>query len=128
MFGSPDTTPGGLALKFYASVRIEMKKLETKKKGDEVIAHVIRAKVVKNKVAPPFKTAKFTMVFGKGIFCYDQIIDMAVEKKIVEKSGGFFKFNGETYHGIDKLKTYLHENKDILKEIQNKIMEARNDL
>ena len=125
MFGSPDTTPGGLALKFYASVRIEMKKIETKKSGDKEIAHVIRAKIVKNKVAPPFKTAKFTIVFGKGIFCYDQIIDMAIEKNIIEKSGGFLKLNGETYHGIDKLKNYLHENKDTLQEIKNKIQEEK---
>ena len=123
MFGNPETTPGGLAMKFYASVRMDVRKIQTIKKGDEVIGTRVRIKVVKNKVAPPFKIAEFT-INAEGIDNLGSIIDMAVEKNIIEKSGAFLKYGGVVIgQGQEQAKAALEEDtklKDkIVKEVYN---------
>ena len=125
MFGSPETTTGGNALKFYASVRIDIRRTGTIKKGDEAIGNETKVKVVKNKVAPPFKTAEFDILFGEGISREGEIIDMGVNARIIEKSGAWYAYNGEKIgQGRDNAREFLRENPDLAHEIENKIRES----
>lgn len=119
MWGNPETTPGGLALKFYSSVRLDIRKIESVKKGDEVVANRVRVKVVKNKVAAPFKQAEFEITFGKGVDRFGYLIDMGIEEKIIEKSGAFFSFKDvKLGQGRDNVKQFLEENPKIADEIE----------
>ncbi|GHT25151.1 DNA recombination/repair protein RecA [Endomicrobiia bacterium] len=124
MWGSPETTPGGLALKFYSSVRLDIRRIESIKKGDEILGNRVRVKVVKNKVAAPFKQAEFEIIFGQGIDKLGYLIDMGVNDGIIEKAGAFFSYNGERLgQGRDNVKTYLSENSAVAGEIEAKIRE-----
>jgi recombination protein RecA len=125
MFGSPETTTGGNALKFYASVRIDIRRTGTIKKGEEAIGNETKVKVVKNKVAPPFKTAEFDILFGEGISREGEIIDMGVNARIIEKSGAWYAYNGEKIgQGRDNAREFLRENLDLAHEIENKVRES----
>ena len=122
MFGNPETTPGGRALKFYASVRLDIRRIENIKQDGEVIGNRTRVKVVKNKVAPPFKEAEFDILYGEGISKEGSILDLAVNLDIVEKSGAWFSYNGAKIgQGRENVKKYLKENPKILAEIEQKI-------
>ena len=124
MFGSPETTTGGNALKFYASVRIDIRRIGGIKKGDEVIGNETKVKVVKNKVAPPFKDATFDILYGEGISRLGEIIDMGVQAKIVDKAGAWYSYNGEKIgQGRDNTREFLRENPDSAYEIENRIRE-----
>ena len=122
MFGNPETTPGGRALKFYASVRLDIRRIENIKQDGEVIGNRTRVKVVKNKVAPPFREAEFDILYGEGISKEGSILDLAVNLDIVEKSGAWFSYNGAKIgQGRENVKKYLKENPKILAEIEQKI-------
>lgn len=122
MFGSPETTTGGRALKFYSSVRIDVRRIESLKKDGEFIGNRVRAKVVKNKVAPPFRQAEFDLMYGEGISKEGCILDMGVEAEIVRKSGSWFNYGEERLgQGREAAKKSLHENPDVRNEIENKI-------
>ncbi|HEX7888471.1 MAG TPA: recombinase RecA [Ramlibacter sp.] len=124
MFGSPETTTGGNALKFYASVRLDIRRTGTIKKGEEAIGNETKVKVVKNKVSPPFKTAEFDILFGEGISREGEIVDMGVQHSILEKSGAWYAYNGEKIgQGRDNAREFLRENPDLSREIENKIRE-----
>ena len=123
MFGNPETTPGGKALKFYASVRLDVRKADTLKDGAEIVGNRTKVKVVKNKLAPPFKTAEFDIVYGKGISQSGCILDLAVAANIVEKSGSWFAYNGEKIgQGRDNAKNYLSANPAVMEEIKNRLL------
>jgi len=125
MFGNPETTTGGNALKFYASVRIDIRRIGSIKKGEEVIGNETRVKVVKNKVAPPFKTADFDILYNEGISREGEIIEMGVNHRIVEKSGAWFAYKGEKIgQGKDNAREFLKENPAVAEEIEKKIREA----
>ena len=125
MFGNPETTPGGRALKFYASVRLDVRKTETLRNGTDVIGNHTRVKVVKNKVAPPFKEAEFDILYGKGVSSEGCILDLAVENNIVDKSGSWFAYKGNKIaQGRDAAKTYLVEHPDIRAEIETLVRES----
>jgi recombination protein RecA len=122
MFGSPETTPGGRALKFYSSVRLDIRRIESIKDGAEVVGNRTRVKVVKNKVAPPFRQAEFDIMYGKGISREGSLLDMAVEMGIVKKSGAWFTYEGEQLgQGRENAKNYLSENTEIMVEISEKV-------
>lgn len=124
MFGNPETTTGGRALKFYASVRMDIRKIENIKQDGEVTGNRVRVKVIKNKVAPPFREAEFDVLYGKGISKEGNILDMAVNLDIVEKSGSWFSYNGERIgQGRENAKRYLIEHPDMLKEVDQKVRE-----
>jgi len=125
MFGNPETTTGGNALKFYASVRLDIRRTGNIKKGEEVIGSETKVKVVKNKVAPPFKTAEFDILYGEGISREGEIIDMGVEARILDKSGAWYAYNGEKIgQGKDNAREFLRENPYIAREIENKVRES----
>ena len=125
MFGSPETTTGGNALKFYASVRLDIRKSTAIKEGDEIIGNQVRVKVIKNKVAPPFKKAEFDLMFNEGISRVGEILDLGVEKGILTKSGSWFSYEGtKLAQGRDAAKNVLRDNPDLAEEIENKIMEV----
>src|SRR6476469_4074897 len=125
MFGNPETTTGGNALKFYASVRIDIRRIGSIKKGEEVIGNETRVKVVKNKIAPPFKTADFDILYNEGISREGEIIEMGVNHRIVEKSGAWYAYKGEKIgQGKDNTREFLRENPAIAEEIERKIREA----
>ena len=125
MFGSPETTTGGNALKFYASVRLDIRRTGSIKKGDEVIGNETKVKVVKNKVAPPFKTADFDILYGEGISRQGEIIDLGVNARIVDKSGAWYAYNGEKIgQGKDNSREFLKENPELAREIENKVRKA----
>jgi len=125
MFGNPETTTGGNALKFYASVRIDIRRIGSIKKGEEVIGNETRVKVVKNKVAPPFKTADFDILYNEGISREGEIIEMGVNHRIVEKSGAWYAYKGEKIgQGKDNTREFLRENPAMAQEIEQKIREA----
>ncbi len=125
MFGSPETTTGGNALKFYCSVRLDIRRTGSIKRGEEVIGSETKVKVVKNKVAPPFKTAEFDILYGEGISREGEVIDLGVEAKIVDKSGAWYAYKGEKIgQGKDNAREFLRENPDIALEIENKVREA----
>ncbi len=122
MFGNPETTPGGRALKFYASVRLDIRKIENIKTDGEVVGNRARVKVIKNKVAPPFREAEFDIVYGKGISKEGNILDIAVNLDIIEKSGSWFSYNGERIgQGRENVKQYLSEHPDMMNEVEKKI-------
>ena len=124
MFGNPETTTGGRALKFYASVRLDIRKIENIKQDGEVVGNRARVKVIKNKVAPPFREAEFDIVYGKGISKEGNILDMAVNLDIIEKSGSWFSYNGEKIgQGRENVKQYLHNNPKIMEEVEKKVRE-----
>lgn len=127
MFGNPETTPGGRALKFYASVRLEVRKLEALKKGAEVIGSRVRAKVVKNKVAPPFRQADFDILYGEGISREGSILDLAVDLKIISKAGAWYAYGDERLgQGRESAREYLKEHPALAEEIEKKIRETVN--
>lgn len=122
MFGNPETTTGGRALKFYASVRLDIRKVENIKQDGEVKGNRVRVKVIKNKVAPPFREAEFDVVYGEGISKAGNILDMAVNMDIVEKSGSWFSYNGDRIgQGRENVKKYLQDNPEILKDVEEKV-------
>ena len=124
LYGNPETTPGGRALKFYASVRIDVRKGEPIKDGGDIIGNRVKCKVVKNKVAPPFKTAEFDMLFGEGISKLGEIIDCAVEFDIIKKSGSWFSYDDmKIGQGKDKVKDFLKENAEVCAEIEKRVRE-----
>ena len=125
MFGNPETTTGGNALKFYASVRLDIRRIGSIKKNDEVIGNETRVKVVKNKVAPPFREAIFDILYGEGISRQGEVIDLGVQAKIVDKAGAWYSYNGERIgQGKDNAREFLRENPDIAREIENRIRES----
>jgi recombination protein RecA len=125
MFGNPETTTGGNALKFYASVRLDIRRIGSIKKNDEVIGNETRVKVVKNKVAPPFREAIFDILYGEGISRQGEIIDLGVQAKIVDKAGAWYSYSGERIgQGKDNAREFLRENPDIAREIENRIRES----
>jgi recombination protein RecA len=122
MWGNPETTPGGLALKFYSSVRLDIRRIESVKKGEDILGNRVRVKVVKNKVAAPFKQAEFEIMFGQGVDRFGYLIDMGVNDGIIEKAGAFFSYNGDRIgQGRDNVKIYLSNNPNIANEIEAKI-------
>ena len=124
MFGNPETTPGGRALKFYASVRLDIRKVEILKQDGEVVGNRAKVKVVKNKVAPPFREAEFDIVYGKGISREGNILDLGVNLELIEKSGSWFSYNGDRIgQGRENVKRYLEENPEVANEIEKKIRE-----
>ncbi len=125
MFGSPETTTGGRALKFYASVRMDVRRTESLKQGGEVIGNHVRVKVVKNKIAPPFKEAEFDIMFGKGISREGDILDLAVKENIIEKSGAWYAYNGSKIgQGRENAKIYLKEHPETSAQVEIKVREA----
>jgi recombination protein RecA len=125
MFGSPETTPGGRALKFYSSVRLDVRKIENLKDGTEVVGSRTRVKVVKNKVAPPFRQCEFDIMYGKGISKEGSLIDVGVDLEIIKKSGAWFTYEGEQLgQGRENARAFLAEHLDVRAEIERKIREA----
>ena len=124
MFGNPETTTGGNALKFYASVRLDIRRVTAIKDGDQVIGNMTRVKVVKNKVAPPFRKAEFEIMFGEGISKVGEILDLGVEYGIIQKSGSWFSYNGSRLaQGRDASKALLHDNPELCEELEEQIMQ-----
>ena len=122
MFGNPETTPGGRALKFYASVRLDIRRIENIKKDGNVIGSRTRVKIVKNKVAPPFREAEFDIIYGEGISKIGSLLDLAVDLDIINKAGAWFSYNGEKIsQGRDNAKVYLEEHPDVMAEVENKV-------
>ncbi len=125
MFGNPETTPGGKALKFYSSIRLDVRKGEVIKEGDQSVGARTKVKVVKNKVAPPFKVAEFDIIFGMGVSQESCVLDIAVNKDIIQKSGAWFSYNGEKIgQGRENVKKYLLENPEVCEEITQKIRDS----
>ena len=123
MFGNPETTTGGRALKFYASMRLDVRKIETLKRGDEMLGNRTRVKIVKNKVAPPFKKSEVDIMYGTGISLAGDVLDTAVEAKIVDKAGSWYSYNGERIgQGRENVKDYLQSHEEMLEEIRKKVM------
>jgi recombination protein RecA len=128
MFGNPETTPGGKALKFYASVRIDIRKADALKDGDGLFGNRTKAKIVKNKLAPPFKTAEFDVIYGHGVSQEGCLIDLGVQYGVFEKSGAWFSYNGDKFaQGREKAKDYLTQNPDIMLEVEQKIRQAHKE-
>ena len=124
MFGNPETTTGGRALKFYASVRMDVRRTDSLKQSGEVIGNHVRVKVVKNKIAPPFKEAEFDIMFGQGISKEGDILDLAAKENIVEKSGAWYAYQGAKIgQGRENAKIYLRNNPVVCLEIENKVRE-----
>jgi recombination protein RecA len=122
MFGSPETTPGGRALKFYSSVRLDVRKIETLKEGENFLGNRVRVKVAKNKVAPPFKTAEFDIMFGTGISFEGDILDLGIKLKIIDKSGTWLSYNDTKIgQGRENAKKYLRDNPAVLQDIEQKV-------
>jgi len=122
MFGNPETTTGGRALKFYASVRLDIRKIATIKEGETVIGSRVRVKVVKNKIAPPFRESEFDIIFGEGISRTSSLLDLGVTHKVIEKSGAWYSYGGDRIgQGRENAKRFLHENPAILNEIEKKL-------
>ncbi len=127
MFGNPETTTGGNALKFYASVRLDIRRTGTIKKSDEVVGSETRVKVVKNKVSPPFREANFDILYGEGISREGEIIELGVIHKIVEKSGAWYSYNGDRIgQGKDNVREFLRSHPDMARDIENRIRAAVN--
>ena len=122
MFGNPETTTGGRALKFYSSVRVDIRRIASIKDGDQIIGGRTRVKIVKNKVAPPFREAEFDVMYGEGISREGDLLDLAVEKRIVEKSGAWFAYSGERLgQGRENAKQFLKENVDVRRAIDERV-------
>ena len=128
MFGNPETTTGGRALKFYASMRLDVRRVETIKKGEEMLGNRTRVKIVKNKVAPPFKKSEFDIMYGTGISLAGDILDTATEIGIIEKAGSWYSYNGERIgQGRENVKTYLEEHPDVLEDVRSRVMKHFED-
>lgn len=128
MFGNPETTPGGRALKFYSTIRLEVRRAEQIKQSSDVVGNRVKIKVVKNKVAPPFKVAEVDIMYGKGISQSGELLDMAVEKDIVDKAGSWYSYNDEKIgQGRENAKQYLEDHPDIYSEIMTKVREEKED-
>ena len=128
MFGNPETTTGGNALKFYSSVRLDIRRVTSIKDGDEVIGNQVRVKIIKNKVAPPFRKAEFEITFGEGISKTGEIVDLGVEYGIISKSGSWFSYNDTRLaQGRDAVKKVIKDNPELADEIEAKIMQAIED-
>ena len=122
MFGNPETTPGGRALKFYSSVRLDIRKGEQIKSGDTVVGNKVNIKVVKNKVSPPFRTASVDIMYGEGISREGEIVDLASDIDIIDKSGAWYSYNGEKIgQGKENVKAFLRNNVELKTEIENKV-------
>jgi recombination protein RecA len=121
MYGNPETTPGGRALKYFSSVRIDMRRIETLKNGSEMIGNRTRAKVIKNKVAPPFKEAEFDIIYGEGISKVSEIIDLGVKLELIDKAGAWFTVNGERIQGKEAVKEYLTANPDVADRLEAEV-------
>jgi len=122
MFGNPETTTGGRALKFYASVRLDIRRIASIKEGEAVIGGRVRVKVVKNKVAPPFREAEFDILYGEGISREGDLLDLAVDRKVVEKSGTWFSYGNERLgQGRENAKQFLRENPDLCKKLEDRV-------
>ena len=121
MYGNPETTPGGRALKYFASVRIDMRRIETLKSGGEIIGNRTRAKVIKNKVAPPFREAEFDIIYGEGISKVGEILDLAVKLELIDKAGAWFTVGDQRIQGRDGVKTYLKENPDVCDALEQQV-------
>ncbi len=129
MYGNPETTPGGRALKFYASVRIEIRRTETLKEGADIYGNHVKCKIVKNKVAPPFKTAEFDIIYGKGIAKSGEIVDIAIELGIISKSGSWFSYEGQRIaQGKENTKKYIESNPELMAELEEKIKAKKDDV
>lgn len=127
MFGNPETTTGGRALKFYSSMRLDVRRIDSIKKGEEVFGNRTRVKIVKNKVAPPFRKAEFDIMYGTGISLSGDILDMAAEIGIIEKAGSWYSYNGERIgQGRENVKAYLEENPKVIEEVRKALMEHLN--
>ena len=127
MFGNPEVTTGGRALKFYSSVRMDVRRIETLKQGGEMVGNRVRIKVVKNKIAPPFKEAEFDIMFGKGISKEGDILDLAVKENIVEKSGAWYAYEGSKIgQGRENAKSFLQANQELCREIEQKVRDTYN--
>jgi recombination protein RecA len=125
MFGSPETTPGGRALKFYSSVRIDIRRIQSIKEGQEAVGNRVVAKVVKNKVAPPFRKAEFDIMFGEGISREGSLLDVAVEHDVVRKSGAWYTFDGDQLgQGRENAKRFLRENPEVAMQLQARVLET----
>ena len=125
MFGNPEVTPGGRALKFYASVRLDIRRLETLKEGNEAVGNRVRVRVVKNKVAPPFKEAEFDIMYGEGISTEGDVLDLAVEHKIVQKSGAWFSYGDQRLgQGRENVRQFLRDNPDLLQRLRLEVIRA----
>lgn len=128
MFGNPETTTGGNALKFYASVRLDIRKVTSLKDGDQVVGNLVRVKVVKNKVAPPFRKAEFEIMFGEGISKVGEIVDLGVECGIIQKSGSWYSYGSSKLgQGRDATKSLLKDNPELCEELEGKIMQVLAD-
>lgn len=128
MFGNPETTTGGNALKFYASVRLDIRKVTSIKDGDQVVGNLVRVKVVKNKVAPPFRKAEFEIMFGEGISKVGEIVDLGVECGIIQKSGSWYSYGSSKLgQGRDATKSLLKDNPELCEELEGKIMQVLAD-
>ena len=128
VFGNPETTTGGRALKFYASMRLDVRRIDSIKKGEEVFGNRTRVKIVKNKVAPPFRKAEFDIMYGTGISLSGDILDMAAEIGIIEKAGSWYSYNGERIgQGRENVKAFLEDNPKIMDEVRAKLMEQMSD-
>ena len=124
MFGNPETTPGGRALKFYSTIRLDVRRAEQIKNGEQIIGNKTNIKVVKNKVAPPFRTATVDIMYGEGVSREGEIIDIASELNIIDKSGAWYAYKGEKIgQGKENVKNYLRENKNLCAELEEKIRE-----
>jgi recombination protein RecA len=122
MYGNPETTPGGRALKFYSSVRIDVRKTEQLKNGNDIYGNHVKCKIVKNKVAPPFRVAEFDILYGKGISHASEVLDFGVNLEIIQKSGAWFSYNGERIgQGKDNARKTLEDNPAMMNEIEEKI-------
>ena len=128
MYGNPGTTPGGRALKYFASVRIDMRRIETLKNGSEMVGNRTRAKVIKNKVAPPFKEAEFDIIYGEGISKVGEIIDLGIKLELIDKAGAWFTVNGERIQGRDGVREYLLANPEVCDGIEQQIRDNAHKL
>lgn len=128
MYGNPETTPGGLALKYYSSVRIDVRRIETLKVGGDIVGNRTRAKIVKNKVAPPFREAEFDILYGEGISRIGEIVDMGVKLELIDKAGAWFTCNGQRIQGRDGVKKYLTENPEVCDILEKQIRENADKL
>ena len=129
MYGNPETTPGGRALKFYASVRIDVRKADQLKNGNDIYGNHVRCKIVKNKVAPPFKVAEFDILYGKGISRSGEIIDYCIALDIIKKSGSWFSYNGERIgQGKDNVRKIIEGNPELLAELDAKVRSMKDNI